>query len=108
MINIDLVNILSWLFFGLIVGVVAHLIDPADVRGGVLGTVLTGIVGALLGGFLAYNLLGITVTGFSLSSFVISVIGALILAAIERLLLRSDYSGSTSEYGLKGGRSKRT
>jgi len=103
MITIDLVNIVSWFVFGLIVGLVTHLIDPGEVQGGILGTALTGIVGALVGGFLAWNLFGIAVTGFNLPSFIVSVIGALILAFLERMLFRVE-AGTNTQFGYKGGR----
>lgn len=98
-------NIASWFFFGFLAGLIVHLIDPDDVSGGLVGTVLTGIIGALSGGFLTYNLFGGKMNGFDLSSFVVAVAGALALAAIERISLRDDKSNRS--LGLKGGRSRR-
>ncbi len=77
-------NILSWIVFGLIVGVIAHYLDPRRNQGGLLGTTLLGILGALLGGFLGDLIFGVGVTGFNLSSFIVAVIGALVLLFISR------------------------
>ncbi len=82
-------NILSWVLFGLIVGVVAHAIDPTPNRGGMLGTILLGIVGALVGGFLANLIFGITITGFNLTSFLVAIAGSLILLLLGRAIRRA-------------------
>jgi len=83
------VNILSWILFGLIVGIVANAIDPNPNRGGVLGSILLGIVGALVGGFLANLIFGVTVTGFNLTSFLVAVAGSLLLLFIGRAVRRA-------------------
>jgi uncharacterized membrane protein YeaQ/YmgE (transglycosylase-associated protein family) len=72
-------NILSWILFGLVVGIIANAIDPSPNRGGNLGSVLLGIVGALVGGFLANLIFGVTVTGFSMTAFLVAVVGSLLL-----------------------------
>ncbi len=82
-------NILSWILFGLIVGIVANAIDPNPNRGGVLGSILLGIVGALVGGFLANLIFGVTVTGFNLTSFLVAVAGSLLLLFIGRAVRRA-------------------
>jgi uncharacterized membrane protein YeaQ/YmgE (transglycosylase-associated protein family) len=72
-------GILSWALFGLIAGAVAKKIMPGQDPGGVFVTMLIGIAGALIGGFIG-SLLGLgTVTGFNIGSFLIAVGGALIL-----------------------------
>lgn len=78
-------NILTWIVFGLVVGIIANLIDPKPAQDGVFGTVLLGVLGALLGGFLGDLIFGVVgVTGFNLSSFIVAVIGSLILLALSR------------------------
>jgi uncharacterized membrane protein YeaQ/YmgE (transglycosylase-associated protein family) len=72
-------NILSWILFGLVVGIIAHAIDPLPNRGGILGSVLLGIVGALVGGFLANLIFGVAVTEFSFTAFLVAVGGSLLL-----------------------------
>lgn len=82
-------NILAWILFGLIVGVIANMIDPAPQRGGILGAVVLGVVGALLGGFLGSLIFGIGVTGFDISSMIIAIIGALLVLFIGRAWRRT-------------------
>lgn len=77
-------NILTWIVFGLVVGIIANLIDPSSERGGIFGAILLGVLGALLGGFLGDLIFGVGVTGFNLSSFIVAVIGSLILLALSR------------------------
>ena len=75
------------LIIGLVVGAIAKLIMPGRDPGGIIVTMLLGVAGAFVGGFL-YQLL----TGqpqffeFDLGSFVIAVIGAIILLLLYRLL----------------------
>lgn len=77
-------GIFSWIVLGLIVGALAKWIMPGKDPGGFIVTTILGIAGALIGGYLA-SLLGFgTVTGFSLKSLGISVIGALLLLFIYR------------------------
>ncbi|MBI4036848.1 GlsB/YeaQ/YmgE family stress response membrane protein [Candidatus Daviesbacteria bacterium] len=81
-------NILSWIVFGLIVGIIANWIDPRPAQGGWVGGIILGILGALVGGFLGDLLFGVRVTGFNLPSFIIAVIGALILLFVSRAFFR--------------------
>lgn len=72
-------GILSWIIMGLIVGALAKWIMPGNDPGGIFITILIGIVGAVIGGFIC-SALGLgTVTGINFGSIVISTIGALIL-----------------------------
>jgi uncharacterized membrane protein YeaQ/YmgE (transglycosylase-associated protein family) len=82
-------GILSWIVFGLIAGVLAKLIMPGDDPGGVIITIIIGIVGAIIGGFIAVLLGYGDITGFDFRSFVIAIIGGLVLLAGYRLLRRS-------------------
>lgn len=82
-------NILAWVLFGLIAGVIANMIDPRPAQGGVLGAIVLGIVGALLGGFLANLLFGVGVTGFDLTSFIIAVAGSLLVLMVGRAFGRA-------------------
>ncbi|RJP46450.1 MAG: GlsB/YeaQ/YmgE family stress response membrane protein [Armatimonadetes bacterium] len=79
-------NILAWILFGLIVGAVAYYLDPRASSGGILGTMVLGVLGALLGGFLGDLLFGVPVTGFNLSSFLVAIVGALILLWVGRAI----------------------
>jgi uncharacterized membrane protein YeaQ/YmgE (transglycosylase-associated protein family) len=72
-------GILAWIVLGLVVGFLAKWIMPGPDPGGVVVTILIGIAGALVGGFLG-SLVGIgSVTGFDLGSLVVAVGGALLL-----------------------------
>jgi uncharacterized membrane protein YeaQ/YmgE (transglycosylase-associated protein family) len=82
-------NIISWILFGLIVGIVANAIDPSPNRGGILGSMLLGIVGAVVGGFLANLVFGISVTGFNLTSFLVAIVGSLLLLFLGRAVRRA-------------------
>jgi uncharacterized membrane protein YeaQ/YmgE (transglycosylase-associated protein family) len=80
-------GIISWIFFGLIVGVLAKWIMPGKDPGGIAVTALIGIAGALIGGFLASNIGLGSVTGFNLGSLAIAVVGALLLLGVYRRVL---------------------
>lgn len=74
----------SWLIMGLIVGLLAKVIMPGKDPGGLVMTILLGIAGAIVGGFIA-SALGLgTVTGFNLGSLVIAVAGAVLLLFVYR------------------------
>jgi len=77
-------GILSWIIFGLIAGALAKWIMPGDDPGGIIVTIIIGVVGALVGGFIA-SLIGLgTVSGFNLGSFIIAVLGAILLLIVYR------------------------
>jgi len=77
-------GILSWAIFGLIAGALAKWIMPGKDPGGIFITMLLGVAGALVGGFLG-SMIGFgSVTGFNLGSFLIAVLGAALLLWIYR------------------------
>lgn len=78
-------GILAWIIFGLIAGALAKFIMPGEDPGGVIVTILIGILGAVVGGFLGSALMGVEVTGFNLSSFLVAVAGAILLLWIYRM-----------------------
>lgn len=79
-------GILSWIVLGGIVGVIAKLIMPGKDPGGIIVTVLLGIAGAFVGGYVS-TLLGFgSVTGFNLISLIIAVGGALLLLIVYRII----------------------
>ena len=79
-----MISVLGWILFGLIVGVVAKLLMPGRDPGGIIITVLLGIAGALVGGFVGQAL------GWygpnDNAGFLMSVVGAIVLLAIYRVL----------------------
>ena len=77
-------GILSWIVLGLIVGALAKWIMPGDDPGGPIITILLGIAGAFVGGFLA-TLIGLgTVDGFNVGSLLIAIGGSLLLLWVYR------------------------
>ena len=70
-------SILGWILFGLIVGIVAKLIMPGPDPGGMIVTILLGIVGALIGGFIG-RMLGWYGEGDPVG-FIMAVIGAMVV-----------------------------
>ncbi len=82
-------GIIGWILLGLVAGVIAKAILPGDDPGGIIVTILIGIVGALLGGLVARALdLGDPIDEFfDLSTWLAAIIGALILLVVYRLLV---------------------
>jgi uncharacterized membrane protein YeaQ/YmgE (transglycosylase-associated protein family) len=83
------VGILSWILVGLVAGVLAKIAMPGPDPGGIILTIVIGVVGALIGGFVVNNLLGgPDVTGFNLTSILVATLGSVILLAVYRLVTR--------------------
>lgn len=81
-------GILSWIIVGLIAGVVAKLLLPGRDPGGCIITMLIGIAGAILGGFIVGLFVGGNViTGINVTTVLVAVLGAIILLLLYRLLL---------------------
>lgn len=77
---------LSWIVMGLITGVLAKLIMPGRGTEGLITTILVGIAGAFVGGFIG-SLLGLgRVTGFNIGSFLLAVGGAVLLLILYGIL----------------------
>ena len=76
---------IGWIIFGLIVGIVGKFLMPGRDPGGVIVTILLGIAGALLGGFVG-RALGFYQEGEP-AGFIMAVIGAIILLAIYRAVI---------------------
>lgn len=82
-------GIISWIVFGLVAGVLAKFLMPGDDPGGFLKTTGLGIVGAVVGGFIATRIGFGDVTGFNVKSFVIAIAGSLLVLWGYRELKRS-------------------
>jgi uncharacterized membrane protein YeaQ/YmgE (transglycosylase-associated protein family) len=72
-------GILSWIVFGLIAGFLAKFLMPGRAPHGIVVTIILGILGALVGGFIATQLGFGDVNGFNLMSFLIAVGGAVLV-----------------------------
>ncbi|MDY6946677.1 MAG: GlsB/YeaQ/YmgE family stress response membrane protein [Pseudomonadota bacterium] len=83
-------GILVWLIVGGVCGWLASIIMRTDAQQGVLLNVIVGIVGALLAGFIVSPMVGVgTINeGISLATFLVSLLGAVILLAIVNLFRR--------------------
>ncbi len=78
-------TIIVWIIIGLVAGALAKLIMPGDDPGGIIVTIIIGIAGAFVGGFLA-SLIGIGGGGI-IWTIIIATIGAIILLAIYRAIV---------------------
>jgi uncharacterized membrane protein YeaQ/YmgE (transglycosylase-associated protein family) len=79
-------GIIAWIIIGLIAGALGKLIMPGDDPGGIIVTILLGIAGAFVGGFITQNLLGLGSGGF-VWSIIVATLGAVVLLAIYRLVV---------------------
>jgi uncharacterized membrane protein YeaQ/YmgE (transglycosylase-associated protein family) len=78
--------ILSWILFGLVVGVIAKLLMPGRDPGGFIVTILLGIAGALVGGFVG-RAMGFYGENES-AGWIMSILGAIVLLAVYRMMVR--------------------
>ena len=78
-------NILTWILFGLIVGALAKLVMPGRDPGGIIVTMLLGIVGAVVGGMIGRGM-GLYETNQT-AGFFMSFLGAVILLFVYRLIV---------------------
>jgi uncharacterized membrane protein YeaQ/YmgE (transglycosylase-associated protein family) len=79
-------EILSWILFGLVVGVIAKLLMPGRDPGGFIVTILLGIAGALVGGFVG-RATGLY-TANQGAGWLMSILGAILLLALYRMMVR--------------------
>lgn len=79
-------GIIAWIVFGLIAGAIAKLLMPGKDPGGFIVTILLGIIGAVVGGFIGRALGFGDVTGFNFGSFAIAVLGAVLLLIVYRMV----------------------
>lgn len=88
--------VIGWIIFGAIAGGIAKLLMPGRDPGGFIVTILLGIAGALVGGYAGRALWGSAgVNSWSIRSFALSIVGALLLLVLYRLLFKR--RGATSE-----------
>ena len=82
--------IIMWLITGLVIGGLAHLLVPGRNRIGIIRTLLFGIVGALVGGFITAALLG---PGHVVITFIVAlIVAALLIVAVSHPRFRRRYS----------------
>lgn len=78
-------TILTWIILGLVAGWVASRLVGSGGYG-LVGDIVVGILGAVVGGWLGSRLLGLDVTGFNVTSVVLSVVGAIVVIVLFRAL----------------------
>ena len=81
-------EILGWLVFGLVVGVIAKLVMPGRDPGGILVTILVGIVGSFIGGGLSWLIFGGR-DAYQAAGWIMSILGAILLLWLYRKFARS-------------------
>jgi uncharacterized membrane protein YeaQ/YmgE (transglycosylase-associated protein family) len=81
-------SIIAFIILGLLAGWIAKAVLPGDDPGGLIITTLIGVVGAILGGFLAGALFGADPMDefFDISSWLTAIVGAIILLVIYRMV----------------------
>ncbi|MBW4606839.1 MAG: GlsB/YeaQ/YmgE family stress response membrane protein [Hassallia sp. WJT32-NPBG1] len=83
-------NILAWIVLGLIAGAIAKAIYPGHQGGGILGTILLGIIGAFVGGslgmFFTTGSLALAAPSFSIPGLLLAVLGAIVAVFLWNLI----------------------
>ncbi|HXT21883.1 MAG TPA: GlsB/YeaQ/YmgE family stress response membrane protein [Thermoanaerobaculia bacterium] len=79
-------GIIAWIVFGLLAGWVAKMLVPGRDPQGCIITMVIGVLGAVIGGFIGSWLGFGAVTGFNLKSFLIAVVGSVLLLALYHLI----------------------
>jgi uncharacterized membrane protein YeaQ/YmgE (transglycosylase-associated protein family) len=86
-------NIIAWIVLGLLAGAIAKAIYPGHQGGGILATIILGIVGAFVGGslysLLATGTLQLTATSLSIPGLIVAVLGAIVAIFIWGLVARN-------------------
>lgn len=85
-------DIIAWVILGLIAGAIAKAIYPGHQGGGILATMLLGIIGAFIGGtlftLLTTGTFALTATGFNIGGLIVAIIGAMIAVFIWGLITK--------------------
>ncbi len=86
-------GILAWIVLGLIAGAIAKAIYPGNQGGGILGTMVLGIIGAFVGGslhtFLTTGALQLASVAFTLGGILVAVLGAIVAVFVWSLITRA-------------------
>lgn len=82
-------GIILWIIFGALTGWIASMIMKTDAKQGALMNIVIGILGAILGGWLMSFFGNTGVTGFNIPSFLVALLGSIVLLAIFRVLRKT-------------------
>jgi uncharacterized membrane protein YeaQ/YmgE (transglycosylase-associated protein family) len=85
-------GILAWIVFGALVGWIASMIMKKSSQMGAFANIVVGILGAFIGGLIMSLIGGWDITGFNLRSFLVALLGAIILLAIVNVVKRGKAS----------------
>lgn len=83
-----MINFIVWVVFGALAGWVASMIAKTNDEQGALGNIVVGLLGAVVGGYIARALGGPGVTGFNLGSLLVAVGGAVLLLFLYNAVRR--------------------
>ena len=84
-------SVVAWIVLGLVGGAAAELVFPSrSAERGWLPSLVVGVLGAVIGGFLAAVLLGLDITGLDLTTLLVAGLGALSLILVLRALPDTD------------------
>ncbi|ALE92367.1 hypothetical protein AOC05_08625 [Arthrobacter alpinus] len=82
-------SFIAFLILGLIVGAIAKAILPGRQRGGILITMLLGVVGALIGGWIGGAIFGVGLENFwSLQTWLVAIVGSLVVLGVYGAVVR--------------------
>lgn len=88
--KVGTMGIIGWIILGLIAGAIAKAILPGRQGGGWLMTLLLGVVGALIGGWIGSAIFGIGLENFwSLQTWLIAILGSIVVLLVWGLMTRS-------------------
>ena len=84
-----MINLISWMLLGLVAGFLAKVLMPGRQKGGLLATMILGVIGALIGGYIS-QVIGFlpSADGFSLGGIVTATVGALLFLVVHRALTK--------------------
>jgi uncharacterized membrane protein YeaQ/YmgE (transglycosylase-associated protein family) len=88
-------GIILWIVFGALVGWIASMIMGTDREQGAVLNVVVGIVGAVLGGWIMSLFGEQGVDGFNLYSFIVALVGAIVLIGLVRAIRGASYRSRT-------------
>lgn len=83
-------GIILWVIFGGLVGWIASMIMHTNAQQGLVMNIVVGIIGAIIGGWLMSWFGGTSVTGFNIYSFIVALLGAVVLLALVKLVTKRD------------------
>ena len=81
-------GIFGWIIIGLLAGAIAGFFVPGRERMGCIGTMLVGIVGGLIGGWIWVNVLNQDAASGWLGALVIAILGSILVLVIIRAMSR--------------------